>query len=84
MQVTPPVAVLPENVVPALGLDDTHADASGEGKCPMCRGVGSYGEPPTRCEFCKLSELGKRYAAFVAQEADALAAADRESTRTPE
>lgn len=28
-----------------------------QGACPVCRGIGSHGEPPVACQFCRLFSL---------------------------
>lgn len=38
------------------------ADFSTSDPCPSCRGVGSIGEPPIQCPFCRLHKLGQEAA----------------------
>lgn len=47
-------------------------------KCSICRGVGSYGEPPKLCEFCRMHKIGQEYASLTSQ-ASAPAPAPAES-----
>lgn len=36
------------------------APAVAEAPCPMCRGVGSHGEPPIACQWCRLHKTASK------------------------
>jgi len=46
---------------PSAELLNTVVGAPKEPTCSVCRDIGSTGEPPMPCQFCKIATIGKRF-----------------------